>query len=349
MRSVEWANGRVRLLDQRKLPYTVSYVEYDDYRGVANAITERVVVGPGAIGATAAYGIALAATQSAAMDMGSLLDFIEIAAVILRKADPNTPHLANCVDRMVRYARHDVHRDAREIRSSLLAEAHKIAESDIAANKRLGKYGASLIRSGDTVLVHASSGALDSVDFGVVLGIIRTAQSSGKRFTVLVTESRPSLSGALRTAWELQEERIPFTLIADAAAGYFIRRGEVSIIIIGANQVALNGDATAPIGAYSLSVLARESRVPFYVSAPLSLVDINLATGDNLPVFDHPLDELHTPNGMNLYPEHYPLRNPALDVIPQRYLAGIVTEAGIIAPPFRETLANAVARFTRAT
>lgn len=349
MRSVEWSNGRVRLIDQRKLPYAVSHVEYDDYRSVANAITERIVVGAGAIGATAAYGIALAATQSAAMDIGSLLDFIDIAAVILRKADPNTPHLANCVDRMVRYARDDAHRDAREIRSSLLAEAHKIAESDIAANKRLGKYGASLIRSGDTVLVHGSSGALDSVDFGVMLGVIRTVHGSGKRISVLVTESRPNLSGALRTAWELHEEHIPFTLIADAAAGHFIRRGEVSILIIGAAQIASNGDTAAAIGTYTLGVLARESRVPFYVVAPLAAVDVNALSGDQLPLMDRPLDEMHTPYGVNLYPNHYPMRNPILDVTPQRYLAGIITEAGVIAPPFRENLASAVTRFTRST
>jgi methylthioribose-1-phosphate isomerase len=338
MRTVEWKNERVRMIDQRLLPWDVAYLEYDDYRDVAQAITEMVVRGAPAIGAAAAFGMALAAQQSTAMDMGSLLEFLEVAAVILKKSRPTAVNLAWGVDRMMRAARADIYANAKEMREALITEAQLIADEDVAINRLMGQHGMALIRDGDTVVHHCNTGALATVDYGTALGVIRAAHEAGKKFHVLLTETRPRMQGARLSAWELHRLGIPFEIIPDSAAGYYMRRGDIKIALVGADRVAANGDAVNKIGTYTLSVLAKENNVPFYVVAPTSTIDMAMPNGDKIPIEERSASEMRTPYGNSLIPDQYPVRNPAFDITPQRYLAGIVTEYGIVLPPFRENL-----------
>ncbi len=342
MRTVEWNNGRVRMIDQRQLPWNLSYVECADYREVAQAIMDMVVRGAPAIGAAAAFGMALAAQQSTALDMGSLLEFIEVAAVILKKARPAIANLSWAVDRMMHVAHEDVYGSATEIRRVLIEEAQRIADEDVAANQAIGKHGAALIRDGDTILHHGNTGALAAVDYGTALGVIRAAHEQGKQIRVLLTETRPRMQGARLSGWELKQLGIPFDIIPDSAAGYFIRKGEVKIVLVGADRIAANGDTLNRIGTYTLAVLAKEHRTPFYTVAPTSTVDLKAANGDEVPIEERPPAEVRSPFDNALFPEEFSVRNPAFDVTPQRYLAGIVTERGILLPPFRDSLARVV-------
>jgi methylthioribose-1-phosphate isomerase len=338
MRTVEWLDGQVQLIDQRELPWKLTFLACKDYREVAAAITDMVVRGAPAIGATAAFGMALASQQSTALDMGSHLEFLEVAALILKKARPTAVNLAWAVERMMRVARSEIYSNVREIRTAMLAEAQKIADSDVAINKAMGKHGAELIRNGDTVLHHCNTGALAAVDYGTALGVIRAAHEAGRQFEVLLTETRPRMQGARLSAWELNRLGVPFTIIPDSAAGYYMRKGEIKLVLVGADRVAANGDTANKVGTYMLSVLARENNIPFYVVAPTSTIDLNTPTGDQIQIEERAPDEVRTPYGHALIPDHFPVRNPAFDIAPQRYLAGIVTEYGIVEAPFKERL-----------
>lgn len=351
MLTVEWNDGRVRMIDQRQLPWSLEHVEYDDYRAVAQAITDMVVRGAPAIGATAAYGMALAAYQSPALDMGSVLDFLEVAGVILKKARPTAVNLAWAVDRMMEVARTDIYSNAKELRQAMIDEAQRIASDDIAINQKMGKFGADLIRNGDTVVHHCNTGALATVDYGTALGVIRTAFEQGKKFNVLLTETRPRMQGARLSAWELKQLGQPFEIIPDSAAGHYMRQGEVKLVLVGADRVAANGDTVNKVGTYMLAVLAKENNVPFYPVVPTSTIDMSVATGNDIHIEERSADEVRTPYGQALIPEDFPVRNPAFDVTPQRYLAGIITEYGIVLPPFRDNLAKVMdeARANRAT
>ncbi|MFQ3536486.1 MAG: S-methyl-5-thioribose-1-phosphate isomerase [Aggregatilineales bacterium] len=340
MRTVEWHEGRVRLIDQRRLPWTVAYLELGDYREVAQAISEGAVRGAQAVGVAGAFGMALAAQQATPLDIGSLLEYLDVAAVILQKAKTTSRHLTVWLARMQRRARDETLSNVREIKFALLAEAQQIAAEDHAACQRIGKHGAALIRNGDTVLCHGDGGALNAAAYGTSLGILRTAYALGRRFHVLVPEHRPLLEGATLVAWELHEASIPFEIIPDGAAGYYMRRGDIKLVLVGATCLAASGDFTARIGAYPLAVLARDNRVPFYAAVTLTAVDFQTANGEQLPQEARDVREVYAPFGAAVFPEHYPTRNPAYDVVPQRYLGGIVTERGVIYPPFRDRLAE---------
>ncbi len=342
MRTVEWNNGRVRLIDQRQLPWSLSYLELNDYRAVAQAIADMAVRGAPVIGAAAAFGMALAAQQSTALDMGSLLEFVEVAAVILKKSRPTAVNLAWAVDRIMRTAREDIYRNANDIRQAMLAEAQRLADEDIAANQAIGRHGASLLRDGDVILHHGSTGALATVDYGTALGVIRAAQEQGKQIRVLQTETRPRLQGARLSAWELKQIGVPFEIIPDSAAGYYLRKGDVKIVLVGADRIASNGDLVNKIGTYALAVLAKENRLPFYAVAQTSTIDLSIGNGDDIPIEVRSPAEIRSLYGLDLIPEDYPVRNASFDVTPQRYLAGIVTERGILLPPFRDSLARAL-------
>ncbi len=338
MRTVEWSSNGVRIIDQRQLPWELTTLDLSDYRDVAQAISDMVVRGAPAIGATGAFGIALAAQQSTALDMGSLLDFVEVAAVILKKARPTAINLAWAVDRMLRVAHEDIYSNAKEIRQALVEEAQRIADEDVLVNQAMGKLGADLIREGDVVLHHCNTGALATVDYGTALGVIRAAFEQGKRFHVLLNETRPRMQGARLSAWELKAMGQPFEIIPDSAAGHFMARGEVNLALVGADRIAANGDTVNKIGTYSLAVLAKESNIPFYVVAPTSTLDMSLSNGKEIPIEERSAEEVRQPFGNALIPDEFPVRNPAFDLTPQRYIAGIVTEHGIVLPPFRENL-----------
>jgi methylthioribose-1-phosphate isomerase len=341
MRTVEWRESRVRLIDQRQLPWALAYAEYDDYRDLAQAITDGVVRGAQAVGVAAAFGMALAAQQSTALDIGSTLEFLDVAAVILKKSHAPAAYLIQCVDRMLRTGRDESLANVREIKAAMFAEAQKIADEDAAANQKISAVGLRLIKSGDTILLHADMGTLAAVEYGTGVGMVRAAIAGGRRVKVLVTESRPGLQGARLTAWELSDCGVPFEVIPDSAAGYFMHRRQVDLVLVGAYRVAANGDVINRIGSYPLAVLARENRVPFYAVAPLSAFDPRLPTGESATLDEGSPSEVREPYGNTLMPPQFPVRNPQFDIIPQRYLAGIVTEGGLLLPPFRETLERA--------
>ncbi len=347
MRTIEWtANNTVVMVDQRQLPWGLVYVEYDDYRDVAAAITDMVVRGAPAIGVSAAFGMALAGRQCPALDVGSLLEFLEVASVILKKARPTAVNLAWAVDHMMNVARDVRYERANDIRAALQAEAMRMADADVETNRRISRYGASLIKDGDTILHHCNTGMLATVDYGTALGVIRMAHEDGKRVHVLLDETRPRLQGARLSAWECEQLDIPYDIIPDTAAGYFMRRGEVNLVLFGADRVATNGDVVNKIGSYQIAVLARENRIPCYSVFPISTADLSKATGDDIPIEERDPAEVRAPYGCELVPEHFHARNPAFDVTPQKYLAGLITDMGILLPPFNVTLPQAVKAHT---
>jgi methylthioribose-1-phosphate isomerase len=342
MRTVEWEKGLVRLIDQRKLPWEFEVLELRDPAAVAEAVTDMVVRGAPAIGATAAYGMALAGLRSEADSLEALRADLETAAERLRQARPTAVNLAWAVRRQLAVAANPQWQTPDEVRAALIREAHAIADSDVATNKQMGANGAALVQDGDTVLHHCNTGALAAVDYGTALGVIRAAHESGKRIHVLVDETRPRLQGARLTAWELQNLGIPFDLIADNAAGHFMRTGQVNLVLVGADRIAANGDVANKIGTYGLAVVARENGIPFYSVAPTSTIDLELPTGDDIPIEERPAEEVTHVLGRPVAPEGISARNPAFDVTPYRYITAIVTENGIVYPPFMHNLRRAV-------
>ncbi len=338
MRSVEWHDGKVRMIDQRLLPAEFRLVEYEDYREVAQAIRTMVIRGAPAIGAAAAFGMALAARGACAQDRNSLLTDLRAAGEVLLAARPTAVNLSWAVTRLLQRA--EAEPDPSAIPDALLAEAQTLADEDVEINRRLGEHGAALIQDGDTILHHCNTGGLATVDYGTALGVIRTAHEQGKRIHVLVDETRPRLQGARLTAWELQQLDIPFTLIADNAAGHFMRTGQVNIVLVGADRVAANGDVANKIGTYKLAVVAQANGIPFYPCVPISTIDLSLSTGDDIPIEERPTEEITgiTYQGRPIAPEGVRVVNPAFDVTPHRYVTGIVTENGIAYPPFGVSL-----------
>ncbi|MDX1614926.1 MAG: S-methyl-5-thioribose-1-phosphate isomerase [Candidatus Promineifilaceae bacterium] len=344
MRTVFWDydNHTVKMIDQRLLPFDYEIAEFDDFRGVARAIREMYVRGAPAIGATAAFAMALAARQSDADDRMTLLRDLEEAGEILNEARPTAVNLSWAVRRQLRVATNEELEDLDEIRQALLEAAQKIADDDVELNKRMGYHGAELVSDGDTILHHCNTGALATVDWGTALGVIFAAHEQGKNIHVLVDETRPRLQGARLTTWELQQRGISFDLIADNAAGHFMRQGEVNLVLVGSDRTAANGDVANKIGTYKLAVVAKENGVPFYPVVPTSTVDLELANGDLIPIEERPQAEVLKTLDRPIAPEGISARNPAFDVTPHRYVTGIVTEMGIVYPPFEKNLREAV-------
>ncbi len=333
MRSVEWHDGKVRMIDQRLLPAEFQMLECESYREVAQAIRDMAIRGAPAIGAAAAFGMALAAHRSPASDRDELLSDLHKAASTLKAARPTAVNLSWAVSRLMRRA--EAEDDVASVREALSREAQALADEDIQINKRLGQHGAALVQDGDTILHHCNTGALATVDYGTALGVIRTAHEQGKQIHVLVDETRPRLQGARLTAWELQQLGIPFTLIADNAAGHFMRTGQVDIVLVGADRVAANGDVANKIGTYKLALAAQDNGVPFYPCVPTSTVDLSLPTGDDIAIEERPVEEITavTYHGQPIAPQGINVSNPAFDVTPHRYVSGIVTENGTAYPP----------------
>ncbi len=343
MRSVEWTGqNRLRMIDQRQIPWDLVTVEYDDYREVAQAIFEMVVRGAPAIGVSAAFGMVLAAQQSRAAEAGDLLGDLEAAAEALKQARPTAVNLAWAVDHMLVVARGAAQNGVEGVRGALLGEAQRLADEDVATNKRMAAHGAALIRDGDTVLHHCNTGMLATVDYGTALGVIRMAHESGKRIHVLLDETRPRLQGSRLSAWECEQLGIPYDILPDTAAGHYMRRGEIDLVLFGADRVAANGDVVNKIGSYQIAVLAHENAIPCYSVFPTSTADLTMRSGDDIPIEERDKAEVLAPYGCAIVPETYRARNPAFDVTPAKYLTGLVTEQGIVRPPFDVNLATAV-------
>ncbi len=343
MRTVEWHEGVVRMIDQKALPWKMEMVDLHDYQAVAAAITDMTVRGAPAIGASAAYGMAIAAKNSSANTVAALLADLNQAADVLKAARPTAVNLAWGVDRLMAHARSTSYQNADELRQDMLKEAQRVADEDVEINKKMGANGAALIKDGDTILHHCNTGALATVDYGTALGVVRAAFEQGKKIHVLLDETRPRLQGARLSAWEMEQLGVSYDILPDTAAGYYMQKGEIKICLVGADRVAANGDFANKIGTYQVAVLAKENNIPFYTVAPTSTIDLNLASGTEIPIEERSKDEVLTPYGNPLTPAHFHARNPAFDVTPHRYLAGIITENGIARPPFTESLKRVVA------
>lgn len=345
MRTVYWDydQNNIKMIDQRLLPAQFELATFDDYREAARAITDMYVRGAPAIGATAAFALALAAQQSNATTAAALLTDLEEAAAVLNAARPTAVNLSWAVARQLSRARQAQSQGADAIRQVLLTNAQQIADADVELNRRMGYHGAELVDDGATILHHCNTGALATVDWGTALGVIFAAHEQGKKIHVLVDETRPRLQGALLTAWELEQRGISYDVIADNAAGHFMRTGQVDIVLVGSDRTAGNGDVANKIGTYKLAVVARENGVPFYPVVPTSTVDLSLASGDEIPIEERPADEVLSVAGQRIAPQGATARNPAFDVTPHRYVTGIVTEVGIVYPPFTRHLREAVA------
>lgn len=345
MRTVEWdeARGQVRMIDQRWLPGRFEVATFADYRAVAGAIRSMVVRGAPAIGAAAAFGLALAAQDSDAGDPNQLRAELKDAAEELQTARPTAVNLSWALQRVLRVAA-QIEGSAEDVRRSVLAEAQRIADEDVEINKRMARHGATLIDDGDTIIHHCNTGALATVDWGTALGVIRMAHEQGKNIHVLVDETRPRLQGARLTSWELDQYGVPYDLISDNAAGHFLHTGQVQKVFVGADRVAGNGDVANKIGTYMLALAARDNEVPFYPVVPTSTVDLSLGDGGEIPIEERDPEEVLEVevDGARVSSDKASARNPAFDVTPNRLVTAIVTENGIVRPPFEQNLAKAV-------
>lgn len=340
MRPLEFKDGVLKLIDQTRLPTELVYVECRTYKEVADAITDMIVRGAPAIGVTAAYGIAIGAS---AIDTGSKEAFFkeleEICAVI-RSTRPTAVNLFWAVDRMRRKALECNTPDLAEIKALLVREACEMDREDVEINKTLGLHGSKLIKDGFTILTHCNAGALATCDYGTALGVIRAAQEAGKKINVYADETRPYLQGARLTAWELHQDGIPVTLICDNMAGHFMKKGVIDCVIVGADRIASNGDTANKIGTYSVAVLAKENNIPFYVAAPVSTIDFSIESGDSIPIEERKAEEVTHLRGIRLAPEGISVANPAFDVTPNRYITAIITEKGVVYPPYDSSIAR---------
>jgi len=326
MRTIEWDDGVVKMIDQRRLPQELVIVEFTNYQEVARAIKEMVVRGAPAIGAAAAFGLALCAQSSQAKTHAELLADLENAADTLRKTRPTAKNLPWALERMLKQAQQAQYTQVEEIVDAVVAEAQRIADEDVEVNKRMAAFGAELIEDGYNILTHCNTGALATVDYGTALGAIRAAHEQGKRIHVWVDETRPRLQGARLTAWELMRYGIPMTLIADNAAGHLMRTGQVDLVLVGADRVAANGDVANKIGTYKLAVLAKENGIPFYSVCPTSTIDLSLPSGDQITIEERDSAEVTHIGGVGIAPVGVSVFNPAFDITPHRYVTGIVTE-----------------------
>lgn len=326
------------MINQRVLPGRLEILTYSDHLGVAGAIQDMTVRGAPAIGVAAAYGLALAGLNSLARDHHTLLTDLDQAAAILRASRPTAVNLGWALDRMLGFARHSTG-DPTQLRSALIEEASRMADEDVETNLRIARCGAELIRDGDTIIHHCNTGALATVDWGTALGVIRLAHEQGKRVHVLVDETRPRLQGARLTAWELQQYGIPFEIITDNAAGYFLRTGKVQKVLFGADRVAANGDVANKVGSYMLALAAVDNHVPVYSVFPCSTVDLLTPTGNDIPVEERSSAEVLgiQLNGENVVPENAAARNPAFDITPARLITAYITDAGIVSHPFKKS------------
>jgi methylthioribose-1-phosphate isomerase len=339
--TVERTADGVRLIDQRRLPAVETYVTCASAAEVADAIRDMVVRGAPAIGVTAAFGIALGATQAAARDAESFDRLLEAALERIAGARPTAVNLFWAVARM-----RDLARAARAggappaaTAAALENEARKIHDEDLAACRAIGSWGATLVPGEASILTHCNAGGLATAGYGTALGVVRAAVEAGKRVRVFADETRPFLQGARLTAWELLHDGIPTTLIADVAAASLLRAGEIDLVVVGADRIAANGDVANKVGTYPLALAAREHGVPFYVAAPLSTVDLACPDGSQVPIEERDGREVTEVNGTRIAPEGVDVRNPAFDVTPARLVTAIVTERGIARPPYGEALA----------
>ena len=336
MKAIEWLGDRVKILDQTRLPRKEAYLELANYQDIASAIAELKIRGAPAIGVAGAYGIALGALKIKAESRADFLKKLQAASQAIASTRPTARNLPRALERMLKTS--ESGKDVEQIKKALIDEAIAIHTEEAEATLKLSQHGAKLIEDGFTILTHCNTGALATAGYGTALGIIQKAWERGKKLKVFATETRPLLQGARITAWELKQADIPFSLITDSMAGYFIRRREIDCVIVGADRIALNGDTANKIGTYTLAVLAKEHNIPFYVAAPLTTIDPSLASGKEIPIEQRSPEEVTHIQGVAIAPEGIDAQNPAFDITPHPLITAIITEGGIIREPFEKNI-----------
>jgi methylthioribose-1-phosphate isomerase len=342
IKTVEWTNDGVVMIDQRRLPTAEIYPCYRSYEEVAQAIKDMVVRGAPAIGVAAAMGIALGAQAIKQTDWQAFEQEFEAICRHFAATRPTAVNLFWAIDQMkisLAQCQRD-HLSFEAAQQALIARAQEIHRDDLAANERMGRFGALLMPDAGVVLTHCNAGALATAGYGTALGVIRAARAAGKQIEVYADETRPFLQGARLTCWELHKDGIPVTLITDNMSGHFMKAGKIKAVIVGADRIAANGDVANKIGTYMVSVLAREHQIPFYVAAPISTLDLKIASGEQIPIEDRAPREVTHIQGEQIAPTDICVANPAFDVTPHKYVTAIITERGVAYPPFSESLAR---------
>ncbi|NJM97681.1 MAG: S-methyl-5-thioribose-1-phosphate isomerase [Phormidesmis sp. RL_2_1] len=336
-RSIEWINDRLRLLDQRQLPKTIAYCDYTDYRAVADAITTMVVRGAPAIGLTAAFGLAIAAHQSTATTMAAFLQDLQLAGEYLMRSRPTAVNLSWAIKHLLQYANAFAETEKVSIsalKQAIVQEAQALYDADLEVCKQLSHHAQALIPQAANVIHHCNTGSLVASDYGTALGIVRVAHEQGKGIHVFLDETRPRLQGASLSAFEMKTFDIPHTVIVDGASGYVMSTRQIDACLVGCDRVAANGDVANKIGTYNLALVARAHNVPFYVACPLSTLDMSLASGKEIKIEERAAIEITEVQGQPITPDATPVFNPAFDVTPAEYISAIITEKGIVYPPY---------------
>lgn len=343
-KTIEWKGDRVRILDQRRLPQEVRYLDCRDASSVAQAIRTMAIRGAPAIGVAAAMGIALAAKKTLSHQPESFLKSLKKVCREMSQTRPTAVNLFWAVDRMKKIVGQVYTHGVDATKERLVKEALNILKEDIEINRKIGMYGKRLIKNGGGVLTHCNAGALATGGYGTALGVIYAAWAEGKRFRVFADETRPQLQGTRLTAWELLQEKIPVTVITDNMAGWLMTKGEINLVLVGADRIARNGDTANKIGTYSLAVLSKWHDVPFYVAAPTSTLDLTLSSGLAIPIEERETKEVTHFRGFPVAPKGVKAFNPAFDVTPHSLIHAIITEKGVIRKPFERKLKRIKAR-----
>jgi methylthioribose-1-phosphate isomerase len=331
-----WLGSKLRLIDQTRIPHEEVYLELSNYQEVAQAIREMKIRGAPAIGVAAAYGVALGALEIKTSSRDEFMTRLKSVLQTIESTRPTARNLFMATGRMLKVAE-DAGTVA-EVKEALVREAVSLHSEEASATRSLARFGAGLIEDGSGILTHCNTGSLATTGYGTALGVIKYAHEQGKKLRVFATETRPRLQGARLTAWELKQAKIPFTLITDSMAGHFMSQGEISCVIVGADRIAANGDTANKIGTYTLAVLAMEHGIPFYVAAPTTTIDPQVASGEEITIEERSPEEVTHIQGVSIAPEGIKVANPAFDVTPHLYITAIITEKGIIKEPYVERL-----------
>jgi len=332
VQTIEWTDGKVRMLDQTLLPREIGYIDCADYHMVAECIKKLCIRGAPAIGIAAAMGIALGAQEIRAKDFNGFMKGLETVFNTLLSTRPTAVNIKWAVERMKRFLMERKNEPAEKLKTLLIEESIRVLNEDIEINRAIGRWGAQFIRDGDTVITHCNAGSLATGGYGTATGPIRVAVEQGKKIQVIADETRPVLQGCRLTAWELMQDNIPVTLITDNTAGALLRKGEINLAIVGTDRTVANGDVANKIGTYSLAVLCKENGVPFYVAAPLSSIDFSIPSGELIPIEERGPEEVTHIFDCHIAPEGVKVRNLAFDVTPAKYITGIITEKGVFRP-----------------
>ncbi len=338
IKTVEYIDGVVRMIDQTRLPTETVFVDCNTIEEVGEAIRTMIVRGAPAIGVAAAMGVSLGANSIDADDYDAFYAKLESMCDALAQSRPTAVNLAWSIERMKAVAQSVRDRPVSEIKQRLREEAQAICEEDIAACRALGDFGQHFIENGNHVLTHCNAGALATAGYGTALGVVRSAVNAGKNIEVLANETRPFLQGARLTVWELMQDRIPVKLITDSMCGHFMQKNQIDVVVVGADRIAANGDVANKIGTYMVAILAKNHNIPFYVAAPISTLDLSLSSGEQIPIEERSAEEVAQIGDRRIAPEGATIAHPAFDVTPHELVTAIITDKGVARPPYTESL-----------